>query len=738
MSSDMTFESKFAQLANNQIMERVPSLIPHRVGFQLIDKNEEETRAFGVAAFVLNKVFLYLPVFFIEGDIKGFDLLYIYQNDLFVPAVDNWIALLEQEGLGALGKAAERDRRATGQFRGPADVDLARFSNMQQKHAGNNVFDREILRDMLLAWPTEELPNLKNDLPKLGKQANECFVATLLQRPEFANALLEWYPKEDIQKLAEQAVADIYAKKGEPKKDEVLFITSDVSEDASALGNAEKKLLMRNGVYVQDNRTNFSKVFQSNVDTSVLQNPTEPGIYDVLLADGVEKTFMIVFPRVLDNPPELRRRHTRNVGQRAALIDIATPKEYYTAPVQQIFCKQSNRLRSKDIEGLRGGDRATKKKLALIIDEEYTDYKSRSLDVMASRNEYLRRRVLLVQSPGVCLETSLERNPGMTEPAFRGTAEWDVYSQPMAYGESPRTGDFYMSEFIPETGKLSTSGTVLMIPEGCRIFVKSREDLALGDLSTVQQALYKQASGFARLTVSFSGQRGTVRFNKQASGLLDRTELLRELVLRHGIHGGTAQKLLKEAAVAKGQIKEFLIKHAAPYDLAAYGDSVAPFMGGPAAVLESTPQYESRQPGGLVLSGAEDAEGVPLLPRKVIERATQASSAGIKEVFDVSVLGGLVDVADMSEIRKDYIAQMVRGMDSVGRMLFLFYWHKDEFEDRYGDLDMKKLESTLKTVFKSTGDLILFLREKTVQRSQFSESMFGTLSEDVGTAALML
>jgi hypothetical protein len=123
-----------------------------------------------------------------------------------------------------------------------------------------------------------------------------------------------------------------------------------------------------------------------------------------------------------------------------------------------------------------------------------------------------------------------------------------------------------------------------------------------------------------------------------------------------------------------------------------------------------------------------------MLPGQVVEKATRAASAGIREVFDASVLAGLVEISDISELRKDYLKDMITGMDKVGRMLFIFYWHRDSFEDRYGRDDLQKLEDTLKNVFTSTGDLVLFLKNKTANSPESTESLFGALSEDVGTA----
>jgi hypothetical protein len=77
---------------------------------------------------------------------------------------------------------------------------------------------------------------------------------------------------------------------------------------------------------------------------------------------------------------------------------------------------------------------------------------------------------------------------------------------------------------------------------------------------------------------------------------------------------------------------------------------------------------------------------------------------------------------------------MVKGMDKIGRMLFLFYWHNDEFENRYGKEDMDELEDSLKQAFTINGDLVLYLKEKMAYSPDSSDSLFGAMSEDIGTA----
>ena len=97
------------------------------------------------------------------------------------------------------------------------------------------------------------------------------------------------------------------------------------------------------------------------------------------------------------------------------------------------------------------------------------------------------------------------------------------------------------------------------------------------------------------------------------------------------------------------------------------------------------------------------------------QAVSEAADKGQKEVFDTSVLSSLVKMVDVDPIVDKYLGDLVVGEDRLGRILFLSYWHHDKFEERYGETEMRELEDTLKNAFKSVGDLILFLKKKTIE-----------------------
>jgi len=57
----------------------------------------------------------------------------------------------------------------------------------------------------------------------------------------------------------------------------------------------------------------------------------------------------------------------------------------------------------------------------------------------------------------------------------------------------------------------------------------------------------------------------------------------------------------------------------------------------------------------------------------------------------------------------------MKSVDKLGRLLFLFYWHQDDFKERYGKNSLPEMEDSLRNAFESLADIVLFLKEKTIE-----------------------
>lgn len=694
---ETSFESKFGQMVDSKLSESMPSLIKYRIGFQVVDKTEDEKRAVGIYAFIINNVWVYMPVFFIDGAIKMVHL-FLKQSDTFVPARDNWVSMIREQGTGALGGAVDRHDKKLDMAAAPENVNImdVRDTTTEKFASANSLIDFPTLMKMAstadrFQWDFFDM------IEKLGADATAIFANTIATSPEFANALFHFYKPQDLNKVASflKEAAESELRNKEKQEGSVNIITNVDDDSAKKLKPEEKKMLVQNGFFVEDKRYNFSKVFHTTIDSKTYQSPTTSGIYEVLMRDGSCRTMVLLLTQnVADDQSRYSRMGSmKPVGKDCALIDLDTPKLYTLRKATDILCKPTDVLAKDGLRALKGGDQGTANTM-----REGGDSKT----------------YLITQGPDNALEvrvTDVFKTPGGKLAVYICNGYGDYL--PSAAMDKP--SNLYV-EFTDKPGKLSIVGDTLYIPSDVRLFKKLDYDadrqLALGTLGTIYPAMMKTA-GLVPATIYSDGNTALVKVANNTTNIITKLDAVKHLVHNVGIEGSQVGSLLKHASRQPGHKADFFIKLAEGYVQQAIGVKKVP------AVTEFTKRVGGRS----------------VIPDKIIEQAVHASETGIKEVFDATVIKSLVNAADVSELRKDYVVKLVRGMDSVGRILFLFYWHKDEFSERYGKDELNELEDTLKQVFVSLGDLIIFLKEKVVYAPDSAENLLGTLSEDVGQTA---
>jgi hypothetical protein len=248
-----------------------------------------------------------------------------------------------------------------------------------------------------------------------------------------------------------------------------------------------------------------------------------------------------------------------------------------------------------------------------------------------------------------------------------------------------------------------------------------------GSLTDLQHAVYQKTAG---LNVRHSGSEVMVngqRFTPE--------DALIHLVRDVSMAEKHARIILKEASekkvvdyrLYKPENAGDLIKAAAP------GDNIDPSMIGgtsaPAFPVEPTGMEQtllgsvkSTYPLQQALPAmsnqslqANSAIYDPRLPDpKTMAIGYNAATTGQKEVFDTSMIGSLVKSVRDDNMVDVHLGDLMKGLDKLGRILFSFYWHKDKFEDRYGKKDLPELEDGLRNAFEQLGDLMLFLKQKTI------------------------
>lgn len=93
--NDLDIEKAFADQSSGFVENKLAPLMkdPYNIGFEIVRKNDENTRIIGIYAFKVEDHLLFAPVFFLNGDIKG-PLLYRCDSKTFVPANKEWATFL--------------------------------------------------------------------------------------------------------------------------------------------------------------------------------------------------------------------------------------------------------------------------------------------------------------------------------------------------------------------------------------------------------------------------------------------------------------------------------------------------------------------------------------------------------------------------------------------------------------------------------------------------------------------
>lgn len=318
-----------------------------------------------------------------------------------------------------------------------------------------------------------------------------------------------------------------------------------------------------------------------------------------------------------------------------------------------------------------------------------------------------------------------------------------------------------------EGGKLRAMGGQLYVPGGFRLLtLKADQDkdderprnyygyrsdpspIQLGKLVDVERAIYEKT---AALKLTHTGSVVTVNGHPMHPDYA-----VVHLVRDWGLKEAQARACLKHARADRAVNYRVDLLPGLPRDPAAshvsdlrvidhmmkaaygegmdpsmFGGSTAPPMPAPPTGMEPTltggvsaqypqqeqlPVYTSPDPSG---AAAQMDPRMPPQPDPYASGAAmQAAQTGQREVFDTAMVGGLLKAVRDDTMVDRYLGDMMKGLDRIGRVLFSFYWHGEEFQDRYGKKDMPELEDSLRNAFEQVGDVVLFLKQKTVEPFQ--------------------
>jgi hypothetical protein len=774
-ADEASFEQAFSSIAHAYLRNRAPSLLDHELGFQLLDASEDKKKAIGIMAFKVGSQTLYAPVFFLNGELKGHELLYIVEQDMFIPLQENWLNYLIQRKPHMLGTGATRNLHS----KGVRQPDLNRLSMSPTKYAACvqaflPVFGHLATRSIKEAVAEfAEHCNTRLSLEHFLQQAPlpmlKAAATAIRDDIEVAAAFEEFHGLELLRTAlktaasrmettsvldVQQMVADsnkrdaaytqlsILSKlaadgdSGPEHKNDLKIITRDTVQpgEVDLLTEEEQAELLNDDILIQDHRSGDEVSVAVNVTgKQTLSNPHETGIYQVLTKPhGFQKCLVVM------GPCGVNGRETFCV-----VVSLEGSKAWANLARKDVWVAGFDEAEPGKV--MEGTDTAWDKWLDTLPEAtSLSASKSRYMIVGPRRNGTVPFRVVkeLSTSGGMprydidandfCAkadQTSFDYNPDrydkwrdgqrITLKAKNGT---DLRSS---------AGELYvpigaklLSLEPAEGDKEDTAEDGCCMPVSSSSFGQSDPaPLVPGNHADIEMILMRKTAG---LEVRCRPRGYSVN---ESPTLLSRNNTLLHLVVDWQLPVKQAKFIIKEADArrragakpyscrVKFALSSLLESAPTAPSMDMDNQSGSNIMGFPGPVQELRQQsapIEGMQPSDYDQSGYDirpDATPSPM----DLKTVQDAAATGQKEVFDVSMIGSMLKSVRDDTMIDRYLSDLLKALDRLGRIIFMFYWHQQKFATRYGKQDMPELEDGLRSTFESLGEIVLLLRQKSVE-----------------------
>lgn len=703
-SVDDEFEQSFFQLAYERLQDKLNNLLPFLVGFEIVNKNDEGTKALGVFGFKSNNgQMMFVPAFFINGTVKGIDLLYSKNNEQFYPLNEDFAELFLKDEVTGIGDTSHEDRNEINQRMTPVNLEaLSRPPKTASiKHTS--------------------LLDFVEDGDKFVKKA---FYKFFSEDKKFCESVLRFY---DLEKVAKALVIRPKQAEARPEPEIRLF---KKGQDLSMLNDSQKLAVLNDGYFILDKRAEDKKskigLFKY---TESFSNPSSSGFYSYITQRG-----SLRYGLVLVKPVSLRKDFS---SAENIVLDLDANKQgqAYRVGYDKLFVKGPYKV--KDFSSIH----SSFEEPAEVTPSFDTAY------------------VLINPELKATEEFKVVANY-KNEEGLRVVEIEPRYA--FAYGPSAKKPNSFFDQqdidneighnrrliFTKKQGDFEFRGATVLVPKGYKLLeVKFGAFGEQGDFSC-------SMAGAGMNTEEGKKSREAYEANKPGS-LSDLNASLRsDSVFPFAVNSngseffatvGTMKKKYSDALSAKiGMVLDFgLGKEAADevvtavnqyssksgqIKLAYTGDQNFSLRDPQAyANMLGQPTYEDygyaeQMPADQVYTNDPTAIGRAVMPEvqginDSINTANNLADNGQKQIFDTQAIATLSKYVSPQTKTTAYMPEYISCLDKLGRMLFLTYWETEKFEEMYGRSEMPDLIELLTGVFKDLGDLVIFLKRKSPELS---------------------
>ncbi len=683
-SPDQDFESGFFELAYTKLQSKLYNLLPHFVGFELVKKSDDNTKAIGVFAFKSdNGQILYVPAFFINGKVKELDTLYSRNNNQFYPLNEDFAELFLKDDITGLGSVSNDSRKDI--MRGTAPVD---FRSLALPPRTGRVATASVLD-----YVAESEDNVKVAMWKIMERS-----------PAFTQALRDYYPDEKI------AAALVPTKKIPASKFpevNVLKFGEALPED---LTDTQRNDLTSIGYTFLDKRASEQKSKFGLVQIPQLfSNPQAPGFYSYLTESGTLR-----YGLILTRPLSL-------------LNGFSTPDTF----VVDLESKKSTASLHISDHPVFIRDQIVVKDYSSVHDmmEDPADALPSFTNDYILINEALECTEIFNVTHNYKEENGVRRL--MVQPSTEGRAFSNTAQSFSNRGETKNVSRDIVLVFTKKSGStLNYKGSTVYIPKGFKLLkVKVMSDYgmcwpsgpnAASNRDTKPGILchltaFLQSQQVVPMSLNSNGSDFFLNIAAAKRTYSNPVEAKIAMVTQFGFDGKEAEDLLSTLTpdiAVYGTVKiaglgdEFMQLVDESPSVNELGQPT--YMGIPYEQQASRSDGYTGDPTEPGLGSMPDIKGIDAY----VQQAVQMAGNGQKEIFDTQAISTLAKYVDPTSKVTQYIPSFVETLDKLGRMLFMIYWETDKFEKMYGPDELPELLELVKDVFKNLGDLVIFLKRK--------------------------
>lgn len=334
---NVQFAQDFSNIAFQFLQDRAPALMKYIVGFEVVDRSDNGTRAVGIFGFKIDGNYYYVPAFFMNSQVKGINSILSKRTNSFVPLTEQWVNYIINRKANELGKEApggkDNDpsqfenpnfdflqRPTVGPLGGPAFSGTAvgykaasaedepwtykqawdAICDGIEKMAAEDVEFRKAFAGFYLSISGTRSPlqkeassPIQDFLAKVGGPKAEISFMESLKNVKMANAALEFYTGPAAFHV-DKYTKDCYAIK--KLAQEISEKTPKVKVTSTPGNEEEAREIVEDGFIIRDEREpeRKSDVIETDYEKN-FQNPDRPGVYNVLVNGGMTAKAYITY-----------------------------------------------------------------------------------------------------------------------------------------------------------------------------------------------------------------------------------------------------------------------------------------------------------------------------------------------------------------------------------------------------------------------------------------------------------